>query len=69
MKTEIKPLEEALNEGVIALFEDKYEEQVRVVKFLASVKNSAVEPIVVALVKLEVSIYSLRVLLPLVLEE
>lgn len=39
VKTEIKPLEEALNEGVIALFEDKYEEQVRVVKILGFSKE------------------------------
>lgn len=39
VKTEIKSLDEALNEGVIALFEDKYEETVRVVKILGFSKE------------------------------
>lgn len=36
---EIKSLDEALNEGVIALFEDKYEDTVRVVKILGFSKE------------------------------
>lgn len=39
VKVEIKSLDEALNEGVIALFEDKYEEMVRVVKILGFSKE------------------------------
>jgi len=39
VKTEIKSLDEALNEGVIALFEDKYEDTVRVVKILGFSKE------------------------------
>ncbi len=39
VKIEIKSLDEALNEGVIALFEDKYEDTVRVVKILGFSKE------------------------------
>lgn len=39
VKVEIKSLDEALNEGVIALFEDKYEDIVRVVKILGFSKE------------------------------
>lgn len=39
VKIEIKSLDEALNEGVTALFEDKYEEKVRVVKILGFSKE------------------------------
>ncbi|MCX7724085.1 MAG: alanine--tRNA ligase [Thermodesulfovibrio sp.] len=39
VKVEIKSLDEALNEGVIALFEDKYEDRVRVVKILGFSKE------------------------------
>ncbi|MEN2993870.1 MAG: alanine--tRNA ligase [Thermodesulfovibrio sp.] len=39
VKIEIKSLDEALNEGVIALFEDKYEDRVRVVKILGFSKE------------------------------
>lgn len=39
VKTEIKSLDEALNEGVIALFEDKYEDTVRVVKIFGFSKE------------------------------
>lgn len=39
VKVEIKSLNEALNEGVIALFEDKYEDTVRVVKILGFSKE------------------------------
>ncbi|MCX8033799.1 MAG: alanine--tRNA ligase [Thermodesulfovibrio sp.] len=39
VKVEIKSLDEALNEGVIALFEDKYEDTVRVVKIVGFSKE------------------------------
>lgn len=39
VKVEIRSLDEALNEGVIALFEDKYEDTVRVVKILGFSKE------------------------------
>lgn len=39
VQTEIKPLHEALAEGVIALFEDKYEDIVRVVKIFGFSKE------------------------------
>ncbi len=39
VKVEIKPLEEALKEGVLALFEDKYEDKVRVVNIVGFSKE------------------------------
>lgn len=39
VKVEIKSLKEALNEGVIAIFEDKYEDTVRIVKIMGFSKE------------------------------